>query len=126
MRVLLADTKTKIRKALKLLVEQDLGMAVVGEAADADDLYSAIREAEPDLLLLEWELLGRDPRAALSGLREEFPRLVILALSGRPQTRGAAEAAGVDVFVSKGDSPERLAEALSAIAAIARHRSSER
>ncbi len=117
MRVLLADKKAKIRRAVKLLVEQDIGMTVVGETAMAEELHTAIRETRPDLLLLEWELPARDPSAAVRAIKAEFPRLVVLVLSGRPEARLAAHAAGADLFVSKVDSPARLAEALSSIEA---------
>jgi DNA-binding NarL/FixJ family response regulator len=115
MRVLLADRKAKIRRAVKLLVEQDFGMTVVGEIAIVEGLRTEIREARPDLLLLEWELLGRNPSTALRTIKAEFPRLVVLAISGRPEARGAALEAGADLFVSKVDSPQRLAAALSSI-----------
>ncbi|MCZ7674175.1 MAG: response regulator transcription factor [Chloroflexi bacterium] len=58
MRVLLADDQMRVRSALRLLLEQEPGFQVVGEAADATGLLLAATEKAPDLLLLDWELPG--------------------------------------------------------------------
>lgn len=107
MRILLADDQAKVRSALRLLLEQEPGLSVVGEAADAEALLSLTKETQPDLIILDWKLTSR--RAALmSAIRESCPGVVMLVLSGRPETHQDALAAGADAFVSKGDSPERL------------------
>ena len=42
MRVLLADDNAKVRSAVQLLLDQDSGMQVVGEATEAEDLVQLI------------------------------------------------------------------------------------
>lgn len=109
MRVFLADDQSKVRSALRLLLEQDPEMSVVGEAAEAGDLLIQVRAVRPDLVLLDWELPGlQTANPLLPALRTRCPRLSVIALSGRPEARQAALAAGADAFVSKGDPPERL------------------
>jgi DNA-binding NarL/FixJ family response regulator len=112
MRVLLADDQTKVRSALRLLLEQEPGLSVVGEAAEAEDLLAQVEATQPDLVLLDWELPGLRTDDRLSALRTLCPRLKVIALSGRAGARRAALAAGVDAFVSKGDPPERLLAAV--------------
>jgi DNA-binding NarL/FixJ family response regulator len=58
MRILLADDQPKVRFALRVLLERQPGLKVVGEAADADDLLAQMETACPDLVLLAWELPG--------------------------------------------------------------------
>ena len=112
MRVLLADDQTKVRSALRLLLEQQPGLSVVGEAAEAEDLLAQVEATQPDLVLLDWELPGLRTDDRLSALRTLCPQLKVIALSGQPEARRAALAAGADAFVSKGDPPERLLAAV--------------
>ena len=58
MRVLLADDQAWLRSAVRLLLEQEPDIEVVGEAAEANVLLSIIDAVAPDLLLLDWELPG--------------------------------------------------------------------
>jgi DNA-binding NarL/FixJ family response regulator len=114
MRVIVAGRHAGMRAALRLLVTRNLGMNVVGEAAHGDDLWVRLGEIGADLLLLEWGLLGAEVAAAMARLRTEFPGLRIMVLSGRPEARREALAAGADAFLSTGDSPERIVMALRA------------
>jgi DNA-binding NarL/FixJ family response regulator len=112
MRVLLADDRRKVRSALRLLLEQGPGLSVVGEVIEAKDLLAQVQVTHPDLVLLDWELPGLRTDGLLPTLRRACPDLCIIALSGRPEARRTALAAGVDAFVSKGDPPERLLAAI--------------
>jgi len=88
------------------------GVRVVGESADAQNLLTQVEASCPDLVLLDWELPGLEANSLLSALRAHCPLLKVIALSGRPEARQAALAAGVDAFVSKGDPPEQLLAAV--------------
>ena len=113
MRVLLADDRPKTRFALRLLLEQQAGIQVVGEAADAEELLVQAKATCPNVVLLDWELpnLTLDG-SSLSSLRGVCSRVSVIALSGRPEMRMTALAAGADAFVSKADPPERLLAAV--------------
>jgi DNA-binding NarL/FixJ family response regulator len=115
MRVLLADDQAQVRSALQTLLKQERGVSVVGEASEARDLLTQIGATHPDLVLLDWELPGLPAIGSLPALRMICPTLLVIALSGRPEVRQEALAAGVDAFVSKIDPPERLLAALHAI-----------
>jgi DNA-binding NarL/FixJ family response regulator len=115
MRVLLADDQLKIRSALKLLLEQELGLRVVGEVAKVESLIPLANKTNPDVVLVDWKLLGCKATGLISALREKRPRLQVIALSGRPESRQAALEAGVDTFISKVDPPEQLLSALKAL-----------
>lgn len=112
MRVLLADDQAKVRSALKLLLEHESGVCVVGECADADALLAQMELTQPDVVLLDWELPGHEERDLLARLRALSPHVRVIALSGRLEANHEALAAGVDAFVSKSDPPERLLESL--------------
>ena len=113
MRVLLADDQSKVRSALRLLLEQEPELSGVSEATDADELLAQVGTVCPDIVLLDWELPGLPRHDLLSTLRARCPHLKVIALSGRPEARQAALAVGADAFVSKGEPPERLLAAVN-------------
>ena len=112
MRILIADDQAKVRFALRVLLERQPGLEVVGEALNRDDLVAKVGVLRPDLVLLAWELPGNRQSGLPSLLRQACPDLTVIALSGRPEAHGLALAAGADAFVSKGDPPERLLAAI--------------
>lgn len=114
MRILLADDQPHIRSALRLLLDQEPNLNVVGEAIDAETLCTQIQVTQPDLLLLDWELPGWPETDLLAILRFLYPRLLIIALSGQIEAREAALSAGVDFFVSKCHPPAQLLSTLRA------------
>ncbi len=123
MHILLADDQAEVRSALRLLLEQEPGMCVVGEAAEAETLLAQEEATQPDLVLLDWELPGAQITDLLSALRVRCRRTIVIALSGRLEARQEAVDAGIDAFVSKGDPPEYLLATLYAFreAEIAHH-----
>lgn len=112
MSILLADDQPEVRRALTILLEQQSGLTVVGEAVDAHHLLLQIEITCPDMLLLDWELPGMPAPQLLSTLRATCPDLLIIALSVRPGARRAALTAGASAFVSKADPPDRLLAAI--------------
>jgi DNA-binding NarL/FixJ family response regulator len=112
MQVLLADDQAKVRSAIRLLLEQDERCEVVGEAVDATGLVDWLNVLCPDLVLLDWELPGAGGEQILSQIQGNCSRARVIAMSGLPDARQAALEAGADGFVSKGDPPERLLEAI--------------
>jgi DNA-binding NarL/FixJ family response regulator len=112
MRILLADDQSKVRFALRTLLEQLPRVDVVGEAADAGDLLDQAQTSRPDLVLLGWELRGLPAAALLNALRRVCPDVYVIALSSRPEERRAVLETGANAFVSKIDSPQRLLVAI--------------
>ena len=107
-RILLADDDPHSRSALRLLLEQEPDVRVVGEAGGAADLLSRLRLTRPRLVLLDWDLPGLDPAAFVAELRACCPGVTVIALSSRPEAGRAALGLGIDEFVCKGDAPDRL------------------
>jgi DNA-binding NarL/FixJ family response regulator len=108
MQILIADNRPEVRSALRLLLEQEPGITIAGEAAKSEDLLAHITASHPDVLLLDYHLNGLNVKELLPVLRSLCPHLLVIALCGRPEMRQEAIADGADAFVSKGDSPENL------------------
>ena len=121
-RIYLADAKPEERSALRLLI-LDMKMEVVGEAADWITTLAEAPVCRTDMLLVDWDLLPESPTAALEKLREACPAaLVIVLISHLDARQQAALSAGADAFISKGETPDRLAERLRTVAASIRDR----
>ena len=120
-RVYVADTLTEERSALRLML-LDLNMEVVGESADWATTLAQAPVSRTDMLLVDWELLPRlSPSVALDELRKICPAaLVIVLISHLDARQQAALSAGADAFISKGETPERVAEHLRSVAASVR------
>jgi|SRR5688572_29081027 DNA-binding NarL/FixJ family response regulator len=117
-RVYLADAKQEERSALRLLL-LDLKMEVVGEAADWSTTLANAPATRLDMLLVDWDLLPVDLGVqALAELRAACPSAIVVVLISHLDAREqAALSAGADVFISKGETPDRLGERLRAAVA---------
>ncbi|MEO8354485.1 MAG: response regulator [Chloroflexota bacterium] len=120
--VYIADAKPEERTALRLLL-LDLKMDIVGEAADWATTLAEAPATKLDMLVVEWDLLPTAPGAALEELRKACPpALVIILISNLNARQQAALSAGADAFISKGETPERVADRLRTVAASIRIR----
>jgi DNA-binding NarL/FixJ family response regulator len=119
-RVYVADAKPEERSALRLVL-LDLKMEVAGEAADWFSTLAQAPTRRADMLLIDWDLLPNSPTAALDELRKACPAaLVIILISHLDARHQAALSAGADAFISKGETPDRVAERLRLAAASVR------
>ncbi len=112
-RVYVADAKSEERSALRLLL-LDLNMEVVGEAADWTATLANAPATRLDMLLVEWNLLPINFGVqALAQIRMACPNaIVVVLLSYLDARHQAALSTGADTFISKDETPERVAEHL--------------
>lgn len=117
-RVYVADARPEESSALRLLL-LDLKMEVVGEASDWFTTLVQVPISGVDMLLVDWDLLPNNaPNIAVDGLRKACPSaLVVVLISQQDARKQAAISVGADVFISKGETPERVAEHLRSAAA---------
>ncbi len=93
LRVVLADDDVLLREGLASLLQRS-GCAVVGQAADAARLLDVVRQAQPELVVVD---IRMPPGQATEGLdaartiRQEFPAMGILVLSAHAEVEHAME-----------------------------------
>lgn len=114
MYILLADDQKSVRTALKLLLEQQESVTRITAAANAGDLLTRVATGCPDILLLDWGLPGLAGDALVPTIKKLCPAIRVIAMSGQPESKIPALAAGCCEFVSKTSPPERLINALCA------------
>jgi DNA-binding NarL/FixJ family response regulator len=92
-------------------------MEVVGEAADWPVALALAPESQPDMLLVDWELITVDSGNTLTQLRAACPAAAVIVLISQLDARQqAALSAGADAFISKGEMPDRVADRLRSAA----------
>jgi DNA-binding NarL/FixJ family response regulator len=117
-RVYVVDALTQERSALRLIL-LDLEMEIAGQASDWSTTLAQAPTSRADMLLVDWDVLPGASIAALEELRRICPfSLVIVLLSHLDARQQAALSIGVDAFISKSETPERVAERLRTAAAI--------
>jgi DNA-binding NarL/FixJ family response regulator len=112
MRVLLADDQDQVRSALRLVIDQESDLEVIGEVTHPDQLLEKVQEFMPDLLLLDWELLPDRRINLFNTLHQTFPDLYIIAMSACILSEQEALAAGANAFVSKVEPVDRFISSL--------------
>jgi DNA-binding NarL/FixJ family response regulator len=113
-RTILADSEPTVRRALRLLLTQDLDIEVVGEVDALGLLQRWVKQRQPDLIVVDWDLMAAHAAATVTALRRSCPGLQVVVLGLRPELRRAALAAGADEFASKVDAPDQVLRALRA------------
>ncbi len=117
MRVIVADNQVEVRSAIKLILEEKAGMAVIGEAGDNETLIRLVNTTCPQVLILDWELAESRPGEAMAAVLTINPGLAVIVLSSCPQVRAIALKAGAQAFVCKSDPPESLIRAVERLKA---------
>jgi two-component system response regulator DesR len=113
-RVLLAEDQAMVRGALATLLSLEADIEVVAQVARGDEVLAAVRDAAPDVALLDIEMPGGDGLSAAAQLADALPdvRVVILTTFGRPGYLRRAIESGARGFVLKDAPATELARAI--------------
>lgn len=115
MRVFIANAKAAERSALRIML-LNLKMEVVGDASDWQTTLVEAPATNFNLLLVDWDLLPANAAANLSAMRQACSNAISVVLTSYLDAhQQAAQSAGADAFISKGEIPNRLADHLLAI-----------
>jgi two-component system, NarL family, invasion response regulator UvrY len=116
-RVFIADDHPIVRQGLRRIVEDDSGLLISGEAADAPSLLAALEGTATDLVLLDVSMPGGPFLETLKTLRDQYPTIRVLVLSVHPEDQWAVRAlrAGAAGYLTKDHSPDQLLEAIRRI-----------
>ncbi len=113
-RVLLADDHSIVLAGLRRLVEESRDMEVVAEAADGREAIQQIREARPDVAVIDLSMPEIDGLEVLSQIRHQQPELPIIVLTMHTENQYVTRAieAGAMGYVTKQSAPEHLVHAI--------------
>jgi len=119
LRVLLADDHVTVRQGLKLLIDSEPDMDVVGEAGDGSEAVQKARELDPDVVVMDISMPGMNGLAATRALKTIQPDARIVTLTRHADQAYLQELlrAGVSGYVLKRSAPTELLHAIRAAAA---------
>lgn len=80
-KILLADDHAVLRSGLKMLLNAQTDLVVVGEATNGNEALNAVREHSPDLLLLDISMPQTDGLQVLQQIRRTHPNVRVLVLT---------------------------------------------
>lgn len=102
-RVLIVDDHPIVRQGLRRLIDQESDLLVCGEADNARDAKIAIRELNPDAVIVDISLKQGDGIEIVKDARAHYPQLAILVLSMHDETIYAERllAAGANGYIMK-------------------------
>jgi DNA-binding NarL/FixJ family response regulator len=106
-RVLVADDQAMVREGLRMILDLEDDIEVVGEAADGQAALRAVAEHRPDVVLMDIRMPGMDGLEATARLLRggrPGPRVLVLTTFGEDEYLYAAMRAGASGFLLK-DSP---------------------
>jgi two-component system, NarL family, response regulator NreC len=113
-RVMLVDDHAVLRTGLKLVLEQQPDLVVVGEAADAAAAEADLPRLSPDVVVTDLSMPGS---AGVDFLGRLGPRVLVLTMHDQPSWRARAMAAGALGFVAKASADTLLVRAVREVAA---------
>ena len=117
-RILVADDHEVVRRGLVLVLRQEADFEIVGETEDGLETVTQCRALAPDLVLLDWKMPKMNGLKAAKQIKDEFPNIRTLILSGAPVETAVLDALdqGVDGFIHKDVSSDGLAHAIRVVA----------
>lgn len=113
-RVLVVDDHAVVREGLVALIRERPDIIVVGEAADGDQAVQQARELDPDVILLDLVMPGKDGLEAIREIIQDNPNARILVLTSFSEERRVYDAikAGAMGYLLKETSYKELVKAI--------------
>ncbi len=115
--VLIVDDHPVVRRGLRVLLEVQDGIEVVGEAGDGGTALALAAEHVPDVILLDLKLPGMDGIAVLGELRsrESAARVLVLTSATEPASASLAVRSGAAGVLYKDVDPDALVRAIRSV-----------
>jgi DNA-binding NarL/FixJ family response regulator len=119
LRILLADDHVTVRQGLKLLIDAERDMEVVGEASDGGEAIDKARDLNPDVVVMDISMPGVNGLAGTRALKKTHPDMAIVTLTRHVDNAYVQELlrAGASGYVLKRSAPTELLHAIRAAAA---------
>lgn len=114
-RLFLADDVEGIRVLWRYLFEAEADFVVVGEAADGDAALDGIAATDPDVVVLDLSMPGRDGMEVLKVLREldpDLPVVVVASAFAAVRLEALALELGAAAYFEKGKPGAELLDAV--------------
>lgn len=118
-RILLVDDHQVLRDGLRVSLNQQDGMEVVGEAGDGESAIRLVRELGPDVIVMDVGMAGMSGIDATRRIHGDRPEVKIIALSMYPKTAFITEMlkAGASGYILKENAFTSVVEGIRQVVA---------
>jgi NarL family two-component system response regulator LiaR len=125
--VLIADDHSVVRQGLRMFLNLDPEIEIVGEATTGEEALRLAREHRPDVVLMDLLMPGMGGVAATREMRTEMPDIEVIALTSVLEDEAVTGAirAGAIGYVLKNTEADELRQAIKSAAAGQVHLSPE-
>ena len=113
-RIIIADDHALVRGGMRMMLEDEPGLEVIGEAVNGREALELCRRLRPDLVLMDVRMPEMDGLRATHAIKQEHPSISILMVTMHENPDYLLEAinAGAAGYVLKGAPGERLISAI--------------
>lgn len=116
-RVLIADDHTIVRSGVRLLLEAESDIKVVGEALDGREALNLVESLQPDVVLMDITMPEMDGLEATQQIKTRFPHINVLILTMHRSEEYFFELlkAGASGYILKGAKTSELINAVRVV-----------
>ena len=117
-RLLLVDDHAVVRSGLRMLLENEKDVEIIGEAGTAAEALASAADLNPDVILMDIGLPDQSGIDATRDIKEQFPKIAVVALTIHEDEEYFFKMleAGASGYVPKRAAPEELLTAIRAAA----------
>jgi DNA-binding NarL/FixJ family response regulator len=116
--LVLIDDNRLLREGLAAMIHTQPGFRVLAAFADVDEALQRVREAQPDVILLDFGLVDHDSLSLTSSVHSELPaaRVIIMGLLPLEEDVATYVREGASGFIMKDASFEEFFDTIRAVA----------
>lgn len=117
-RVLIADDHSIVRSGLRLLLESEPNIDVVGEALEGNEAINLVEKLLPDIVLMDITMPGMDGLEATRRIKNLWPQIKVLVLTMHRSDEYFFEMlkSGASGYILKGAESSDLIQAIRVVA----------
>jgi two-component system response regulator NreC len=117
LRVMIAEDHQTVREGIKLLVNSQPDMEIVGEVNDGEEVLKEVQRLSPDIVVMDISMPGMNGLKATKKLRVLYPDLKVLTLTRHTDDAYLQQLieAGASGYVLKQSAPTELIRAIHSI-----------
>ena len=118
LKILIAEDHKTVREGVKLLVNAQPDMEVIGEADNGEDAIADAKRLDPDVIIMDISMPHVNGLQAAKRIRASCPRIKILTLTRHTDDGYLQQliAAGANGYVLKQSAPSELIKAIRTVA----------
>ena len=121
-KVVLVDDDSGFVEGLRVMVDEQARLSVIGVAGDGLEAIELVDELAPEAVVIDLHMPRLDGVTAVARMRQDHPSLCLIAITGdqAPELHQAVEEAGADAVMLKHTLEDELADRIVAARAAAR------